>query len=261
MSPSLDSHPDIVDSYARLLAHPIFHSVDDLHRLHAFMEDHVYAVWDFMSLAKRLQRDFTCVTLPWQPPADPVSARLINEIVTGEESDVGPDGQPISHLELYLGAMEEVGADIQPFRLFLGKVRSAGSVAEGFRVAGTPSHVKSFVQSTLRTAGLGQPEEVLASFFFGRENVIPAMFKRLAATMRGRLEAPMFQYYLDRHIQLDGDAHGPAALRMIEGFIGGDAIKRRRALDAAREAIEARIRFFDGVLASVLGEGDTGQAA
>ena len=44
-------------------------------------------------------------------------------------------------------------------------------------------------------------------------------------------------------------------------FIGQDAMKRRRAIDAGREAIEARIRLFDDVLCSVVGEGDTGQAA
>jgi hypothetical protein len=247
----LETHPDIARPYARLLAHPIFGAVDDLARLRAFMEDHVYAVWDFMSLAKRLQRDLTCVTLPWLPPASPESARLINEIVTGEESDLGPDGRPTSHLELYLGAMEEVGADTGPFRVFLSRLRQTGSLAESFEAAETPPHVRAFVQTTMRFAGLGKPEEVLAAFFYGRENVIPEMFRRLVTTLRGRLSAPTFVYYLERHIELDGAEHGPAASRLVREAVGDHMVKRRRTIDAARVAIEARILFFDGVLAAL----------
>jgi hypothetical protein len=38
---------------------------------------------------------------------------------------------------------------------------------------------------------------------------------------------------------------------MIDKVIAGDVRKRRRALAAGREAIEARIELFDGVLDSL----------
>ena len=83
-----------------LLNHPIYAEVDSLSRLREFMEMHVFAVWDFMSLVKRLQSQLTCNSLPWIPPVSARIARFTNEVVLGEESDLGPDEKPISHFEL-----------------------------------------------------------------------------------------------------------------------------------------------------------------
>ena len=94
----------------QLCSHPLFEEITSLGKLQLFMENHVFAVWDFMTLTKRLQRDLTCTQLPWLPPSDPQAARLINEIVLGEESDEHPRRGHCSHFELYREAMLEVGA-------------------------------------------------------------------------------------------------------------------------------------------------------
>ena len=94
-----------------LLNHPLYESVQTHENLRLFMREHAFAVWDFMSLLKRLQQIATCCDIPWSPASDASHARFINEIVLGEECDEDGRGGYSSHFELYLSAMEEVEAD------------------------------------------------------------------------------------------------------------------------------------------------------
>lgn len=235
-----------------LESHRVFDEIVDLDNLRRFMQIHVYAVWDFMSLAKRLQRDLTCVELPWMPPADPVAARLINDIVLAEESDIDADGHPASHLDLYLTAMRDVGADTTEFVRFLDGLRAGLSLDASFEAAGTPQFVREFVGHTMNTALNGSLLETMACFFYGRENVIPDMFQGLLDRWGLNEEiAPGFVYYLKRHIELDGDTHGPAASRLVESQLATRPNGLQEAREAARLALSARRALWDGAAHSL----------
>jgi len=105
---------------AALLDHPIYQEIDRLEALHTFMEHHVFAVWDFMSLLKALQQRLCCVAVPWLPAADPLGSRLVNAIVLAEESDDDGRGGFSSHFELYHRAMTRCGANVVAIDDFLG---------------------------------------------------------------------------------------------------------------------------------------------
>ncbi|UXI68507.1 DUF3050 domain-containing protein [Tahibacter amnicola] len=230
-----------------LHTHPVFSRIRDVESLRAFMQVHIYAVWDFMSLAKRLQRDLTCVDLPWMPPADIEAAHLINEIILGEETDTGPDGHPISHMDLYLHAMREVGADTRPFEQFLSLVRERVPVENALGRVGAPNCVIDFVSHTLKVAIGERTLVVMANFFYGRENVIPGMFQRLLDSWGlDRAAAPSFVYYLDRHIELDGDAHGPAAEAIISRALTREPHLAETVRKAAIASLTAREKLWDG---------------
>jgi hypothetical protein len=233
-----------------LLRHPIYARVDCLDRLREFMGIHVFAVWDFMSLVKRLQSEVTCQHLPWMPPARPQVARFANEVVLGEESDLGPDGKPASHFELYLRAMEEIGAETAAVRAFLARIDQGESWEVALRELSAPAGITDFVSETLRCAIHGSVVEVASYFFFGREDVIPEMFKKLLALWsEGAAEVPHFAFYLERHIELDGESHGPWAQEMLMALAGENEDKWMAATNAARRAITSRIRLWNGVAA------------
>jgi hypothetical protein len=104
---------EITPLRSQLIGHPLYAKIKTIDHLNVFMEHHVFAVWDFMSLLKSLQRNLTCVNLPWVPVGNPQTRYLINEIVLGEESDVDEQGLRTSHFELYLDNPVKVSSKIR----------------------------------------------------------------------------------------------------------------------------------------------------
>jgi pyrroloquinoline quinone (PQQ) biosynthesis protein C len=217
--------------------------------LRLFMQHHVFAVWDFMSLLKALQRDLTCVTLPWVPRGNPATRRLINEIVLEEETDVDQHGQPASHFELYLRSMEECGADTQSIRRFLAALAAQDSVAVALQKAHVPDSVQNFVLSTFEIINLGQPHATAAAFTFGREDVIPDMFRHLVNDLNARFPGQLntFTYYLNRHIELDEEVHTPLAQQMVRELCGDSTARWQQAQAVAVGCMQARVALWDGI--------------
>jgi hypothetical protein len=240
---------------AGLLEHAVYAEVASVADLRRFMEDHVFAVWDFMSLLKRLQQDLTCTKVPWFPAENAKAARLINDIVIGEETDVDPDGSYVSHLDLYLRAMADVGASTRQFDTFCSLTRVGTSVERAMVQTGVRPHVQAFVKHTMSVAQSGSTEEVVAAFFYGREDIIPEMFSRLQKTLPGARQDndPLrhFIYYIERHIELDGDSHGPMGRELLEGLVSDSPERDERALRAACNSIKARIELWNGTLSTL----------
>jgi len=216
------------------------------------MSWHVFAVWDFMCLVKRLQRELTSTRHIWLPPESSLASRLINEIVLAEESDEIPDGSYKSHFELYLLAMAEVGADTGQIERFIALLQQGEPVADALEQVSADLVIREFVNKTMHTVTHGNLYQVLGSFFFGREHIIPEMFKSLLANWcLDESSAPMFVYYLNRHIELDGDSHGPAANKIINSLTHDNEMALQQLRASATEAINARIMLWDGLLSAI----------
>jgi hypothetical protein len=215
------------------------------------MEHHVWAVWDFMSLLKSLQAELAPTTVPWTPPHDAAAARLINEIATVEEGDDGPDGVPASHFEIYLQAMEDVGADTRPIRTFTSEIATGLPWEVALERVAVPLAAADFVRTTMDVVGRPLWARV-AAFTIGREEVIPAMFRSLIGELGTRqLPLDRLRWYLQRHVDVDGDRHGPMSARLFQRICLVDDEVRRRSVEVGLEVLQSRAALWDAVLAAL----------
>lgn len=237
-----------------IINHKVYSAIGEVEDLRIFMEHHIFAVWDFMSLLKALQINLTCTSLPWFPVGDPVTRQLINEIVAGEESDVDAHGEIKSHFELYLDAMEQCNADTKPIQAFLAELKNGKSFNEAFETAKVPPSAKDFVNATFETINSGKTHLQAASFTFGREDLIPNMFFSMVNDLNSTQpdQVSIFKYYLERHIEVDGDHHSHLALSMTEKLCEKDEAFWIEAEETAKRALQKRIDLWDAAYAEIV---------
>lgn len=240
----------IVTQKEQLLNHGLYHKVQTLDDLHSFLEMHVYAVWDFMSLLKALQSKLTCTSTPWFATPNPDTRYLINEIVLAEETDLALDGRRLSHFEMYIEAMQACGANTNEISAFLEEVRSLKNIFVAIKKSQLHPQIKSFLDFTFQVIEHGKPHEIAAAFTFGREDLIPSMFTEILQNFQKSFpETDLKQliYYFERHIELDADEHGPMAMKMIDELCENDPKKWEEVETISILALEKRIGLWNGI--------------
>ena len=237
----------------QLVDHPVYAHITTLDHLQVFMEHHVYAVWDFMSLLKALQRGLTCVNIPWIPIGTANTRYLINEIVLGEESDVDEQGARISHFELYLEAMQQAGASIHAIRGLVGSVSKGVPVSECLSTGVVPAASAQFCRNTFSIVDSHKVYLQAAVFTFGREDLIPGMFVSFVHELNKQTnnQLSIMKYYLERHIEVDGDHHSHLGYEMTADLCGDDEAKWSESAEAIKTALQCRIALWDAILKKI----------
>lgn len=233
-----------------LLNHPLYKKIQNLEDLRRFLECHVYAVWDFMSLLKALQSKLTSTTTPWLPVGNPEIRYLINEIVLAEETDLTLDGKRQSHYEMYIDAMKDCGANISEIQSFLENVITTRNIFVSIKKSELHPKIKNFLDFTFRVIDEGKPHEIAAAFTFGREDLIPSMFTEILRNFQENFPNAELQkliYYFERHIELDVDEHGPMAMQMIEELCNNDELRWQEVEEVSVQALEKRIGLWDAI--------------
>jgi hypothetical protein len=240
----------IAEARTAVTGHPIYQRIRSREDIAVFMQQHVFAVWDFMSLLKSLQRNMTCADVPWVPRGTPTSRRLINDIVLTEESDNLPDGYT-SHFELYRAGMIEVGADTAAIDRFLAALGAGSGVAQALLTSNVPRAAGRFVGTTFAVIEAEPIHCQAAAFAFGREDLIPDMFDQILAAEGNSGRFPAFCDYLSRHIEVDGEEHTPMAIQMVCDLCGDDSERWRQAVRTVVRTLRARAKLWDGILRSL----------
>ncbi len=240
----------MADARARVTSHPMYARLTTPEAIVTFMEHHVFAVWDFMSLLKTLQRNLTCVEVPWVPSGPSGSRRLMNEIVLVEESDALRGGF-ISHFELYVEGMVESGANTSVIHAFIALLRERTPVPAALEAVAVPAPSAEFVKTTWGFIQNSPVHCQAAAFAFGREDLIPDMFQQVIAVRDRGAKVDTFVDYLARHIAVDGEEHTPMAMQMLVDLCRDDELKWQECATAVNQALEARRKLWDGVLAAI----------
>ncbi len=237
----------------QLIDHKLYSTITAPEHLQVFMEHHVFAVWDFMSLLKSLQQKLTCVNVPWVPVQNSDTCYLINEIVAGEESDVDMHGNRVSHFQLYLQAMQQAGCDTTAIGRLIEQLSNGKSVNEALKSEYIPQAAAAFVQQTFDVINTGKDYLEAAVFTFGREDLIPGMFISMVREQNNLATGKMdiLLYYLERHIEVDGDHHSHLAYDMTAQLCGTDERKWQEATNMVKQALKARIALWDGILNAI----------
>jgi len=241
---------NIQDYKNQLLTHSLYEKVKTIDDLHCFLENHIYAVWDFMSLLKALQNKLTCTTTPWLPIGNPAVRYLINEIVVAEETDLAIDGSRQSHFEMYLDAMQQCGANTQDITAFLENVKATQNIFVSIKQSNLHPNVKAFLDFTFRVIEEGKAHKIAAAFTFGREDLIPSMFTEILKNFQINFPETNLSkliYYFERHIELDADEHGPMAMQMISELCGTNETKWKEVEEISKQALEKRIGLWDAI--------------
>tara|TARA_B100001564_G_scaffold53406_1_gene40330 strand:+ start:1413 stop:2252 length:840 start_codon:yes stop_codon:yes gene_type:complete len=227
--------------------HQMYGELSSIEDVKLFMQNHVFAVWDFMSLLKALQSSLTSTTIPWTPKGNGTAARFINEIVMDEESDVNENGEVKSHFEMYIDSMDQIHADTAPIKKFTNAIRNGASIDTAATMIKIHPTIKAFLDFTFGIIAEGKVHCIAAAFTFGREDVIPDMFLKIIQQSKTSPEDGRYSkllYYLNRHIELDGDEHGPISLKMVENLCGDDNKKWTETLLTAKSALRHRIDLW-----------------
>lgn len=241
----------IEEAQWKLRQHPLTsrQSIGCVEDLRIFMENHVYAVWDFMCLTKQLQNHLAPSGSPWVPVYSATARRWINEIVLGEESDISYDQKGhLSHFESYLRSMNQIGMDTVWLQEWPHLVKSIGW-GNAMQHPRVPAPAKYFMTETKKFVDSDKPWIICSALALGREDLLPEQFQSVLNQLEAaEIPSDIFKWYLARHVEIDGNEHGPAARRLLEELCNDDPIRKKEATDAALQAIKAREKFWDLII-------------
>jgi pyrroloquinoline quinone (PQQ) biosynthesis protein C len=113
--------------------------------------------------------------------------------------------------------------------------------------------VAGFVRTTFAIIDSDSTPAIAAAFTYGREDVIPDMFRHLVTALAEQDPAAWgrFRFYLERHIAHDDAKHAPICRRIVASLCGDDKAKWAAASRTARQCLEARIALWDAIADSL----------
>lgn len=141
--------------------------------------------------------------------------------------------------------MKQANVDTSNILKFIQSLQNGLSYEESIMSSGASNHAKKFVNKTISFAR--SPIHIAVSVFcLTREGIIPGMFTTLLKNLSDSKDLFIFKWYINRHIALDSDSHGPLSMKLFKTVVDTPK-KEKEALEAALEALKARKEFMDEI--------------
>ena len=239
------------DLKQKITTHPLFANKLEREHICKFMESHIFAVWGFMSILKSLQKMITPNNLPWIPNRNTKNGlvNFVNEIILCEESDFIEGIGYISHFEIYLLAMKHIGAETDQLDKLTSKISDKGYSEKYIDDIDASDEVKSFLKHDLDVSINGTLPEIVGAFTLGREKVIPNMFSYILPAIEESSSSHHLITYLKRHIDIDGDRHGPLSMKLLDVSCNKEQLNLAYA--AAIKSLDLRLLVWDKVFSDI----------
>ncbi|EMR02057.1 DUF3050 domain-containing protein [Cesiribacter andamanensis] len=235
----------------RLLAHEIYQQFETLDDIREFMEHHVFAVWDNLSMLKALEASISSTTPSWTPSEEPQTNRIVNEMLVEEESDSDGNGGYISHFELYRQAMHQAGAKTYLIDRLLVLLQQEDSLQAALdKEVSLPQSIKNYLLQNWAISHCGKAHKIAAAYFLGREDLVSELLHKLDTELihHHQQDLALFREYLQRHTRIDQQERDQRISQVMTELCGEDEQKWQEAEEAAKAALEARYALWDGML-------------
>jgi hypothetical protein len=241
---------EIENETLTLINHPLYNSIKTEEDVRIYMFNQVWCVWDFMTLVKSIQLNIVPSNILWMPPKYPELGAYIYEVLLTEETDKGYNSETnSSHFQTYLKAMYESKVDTSSVAAFIKLLENGFDFGTATEKCGIHDEAKEFISTTFEFAK-SELHISTAVFCLSREGVIPDIFMNLLANVSLSNNFKIFNWYLNRHIYLDSQSHGPLSIKLFKTIVDTPK-KQDEALHASLKALKARNKFFDYILNSI----------
>lgn len=241
---------EIENETINLINHPLYNSIKTESDIKMYMFNQVWCVWDFMTLVKSIQIQIIPPNILWTPPKFPELGAYIYEVLLTEETDKGYNSETnSSHFQTFLKAMKESSVDTSSVDKFIELLENGNQFEIAIDSCGIHKEAKEFITTTYEFAK-SDLHISIAVFCLSREGVIPDMFMNLLANVSLSNNYKIFNWYLNRHIYLDSQSHGPLSIKLFKTIVDTKQ-KQEEALQASLKALKARNKYFNYILDSI----------
>jgi hypothetical protein len=246
----------VLPAQDKILNHQVYKEIENLDDLNLFLEYHVFFVWDQMSSLKAMQKDLTCMNVPWVPKRSPQTRKYINELVLNAEGNDLISETVLSEYESYLELMRESDADSSSIERLEKSINRGENFKDLLDHLDMPKVVKSYLDFTYKTIESKDAHKIAANFVFGKQSLIPHRLVKLLNELNKKFPVDLslqIKYFESKVMKETGKIED-VAKKIFEELCGHDEEKWDDVAEVAERTLERRLQLWDDIKNAILNQ-------